>query len=127
MGDRANIVIQSYGERVYLYGHWMGREMPAIAQRALQRRQRWDDAPFLARIVFCEMTKGREQEETGFGISAGLTDNEYPICILDVDNQMVTFEEDPERDWTKKPCVGKTFPFAQFIEINPSWEFLNAA
>jgi len=127
MGDRANIVIQSNGERVYLYGHWMGHEMPAIAQRALQRRQRWDDASYLARIVFCEMINGHEKEETGFGISTGLTDNERPICILDIDNQMVTFEQDPRRDWIKEPCIGKTFPFAQFTEINPEWESLNAA
>ena len=127
MGDRANIVIQSGSERVYLYGHWFGCEMPAVAQCALRRNQRWDDPAYLARIVFCEMIKGREKEETGFGISASLTDNEYPICVFDVDQQIVTFEADPRKEWTNKPCVGKEFTFSEFTELNAAWEALNAA
>jgi hypothetical protein len=96
MGDRANVYMleeDKPGEKVgvFLYSHWSGSELPQIVQRALARRQRWDDSQYLARIIFCEMVRGSEAEETGFGISARIGDNEYQILVVDAKSQRVSF------------------------------------
>jgi hypothetical protein len=90
MGDRAQVLIQRNDERVYLYAHWSGSDLPATVQRALKRKQRWTDLEYLARIVFCEMIKGQEAEETGFGIgTAEHGDLDHPVIVVDVDKQTV--------------------------------------
>ena len=106
MGDRGNIFVRSQyqqpepeeGEEreplgVYLYSHWGGSELPLALKAALSRKQRWDDGPYLTRIIFDEMTKGQQGEETGFGISCVLCDNEHPIIRVDPGNQTVSFGE----------------------------------
>lgn len=99
MGDRANIVTQTQGrnskpERVYLYGHWSGSTIHTTLQAALKRRARWNDHSYLTRIIFDQMTDGSHGEETGFGISASITDNEYPLLVVDVDAQRVIVEDE---------------------------------
>jgi len=88
MGARGNIVIHDGNDApVWLYTHWGGEELKVTLARALKRGVRWDDAPYLARIVFDEMTKGRQGEETGFGISTQMCDNEYPILHVHPDGE----------------------------------------
>jgi len=91
MGDRGNIgIVQDGGkDTVFLYSHWGGSELPATLQNALKREMRWNDPNYLARIIFCEMVKGQEDGETGFGISSRITDNEHPILIVDCRKQVV--------------------------------------
>jgi len=98
MGDRANILIKQTTESktpqyVFLYSHWGGSELPATLQTALKRRVRWDDEAYLARIIFDEMTDGDHGEETGFGITTQLTDNEYPLIIVDCETQRIEFHK----------------------------------
>ena len=77
MGDRGNIVIlDGTGKGVCLYSHWHGTELSDVLSTALDRRQRWDDAAYLARIVFCEMLRACDgppsaalDGELGLGIS----------------------------------------------------------
>lgn len=66
MGDRAQVFMKDEG--VYLYTHWGAPGLVKTVQRALARRERWNDPEYLARIIFCEMVKGEEHEPTGFGI-----------------------------------------------------------
>lgn len=89
MGDRANIVIredwqdQGDKEAVFLYSHWGGYELPQTLRDALvDARGRWDDAPYLARMIFDRMIDTEQGGETGFGISNRLTDNEYDLIVL---------------------------------------------
>ena len=99
MGDRGNIIIKTAGESdLYLYTHWRGSALPHILKAALGRRQRWDDAAYLTRIIFCEMVKGSEQDETGFGISTYMCDGGTDLSV-DMDAQTVD-----------------GVPFAKFIE-----------
>lgn len=91
MGDRANIVIDDNGSRVFLYTHWSGLELPEILRAALARRARWDDPQYLSRIVFQQMV-GTDRGETGFGISAVCGDNSYPLLIVDCAKQQVRLE-----------------------------------
>lgn len=94
MGDRANIHFKTNkGPGVFLYTHWQGSDLAAILQRALSRHLRWNDGPYLARIVFCEMVKGQESEETGFGIWDEEPDNSHQILHVDVEKQTVTIGE----------------------------------
>ena len=91
MGDRANVVVLDEGSdnAVFLYTHWSGTVLPSLLKRALDRKQRWDDGAYLTRIIFCEMVKGYESDETGFGISAHICDNEHPLLVVDVGRQVV--------------------------------------
>lgn len=66
MGARAQVYIKD--EKVYLYTHWGAGELEKIVKTALAKRWRWNDPEYLARIIFCEMIKGCEDNETGFGI-----------------------------------------------------------
>lgn len=86
MGDRANIVVRDrYAKRdseaVWLYSHWGGTEMPETLRQALAHRERWDDEPYLARIVLQTMIAG-DQSATGYGISTRMPDNEYDLLVL---------------------------------------------
>lgn len=93
MGNRANVAVQeSEGKRVYLYTHWQGQELPETLRRALARNQRWDDPQYLARIIFCEMVKGNEASDTGFGITACVHDGESRVILVDCEKQEVSLE-----------------------------------
>lgn len=101
MGDRGNIAVyDTYNDEgpVVLYTHWSGYELPKTLRAALNRRQRWDDGAYLARIIFDQMTEGDHGSETGFGIVANsLCDNEYPLLIVDAKSQRVAVR--PEDSW----------------------------
>ncbi len=101
MGCRGNIQIQfSNNKSIYFYTHWRGSAIKEIVQCALRRRVRWGDEAYLARIIFCELVKGYESEETGYGITPYIADNENPIVKVSPHTQTVhvgrkayTFEE----------------------------------
>lgn len=92
MGDCGNIIVKQgrANASVYLYTHWSGSETPEILQNVLKRRKRWDDAPYLTRMIFCEMVKGEESGDSGFGITTWLTDNEHDILEVDPDTETVS-------------------------------------
>lgn len=130
MGDRGNIVVQeSEGERVYLYGHWSGHDMPEILRSALARgKDRWDDPQYLARIIFCEMTKSHPYTDTtGFGITSSLHDNEHPIIVVDCEKQEIRLEAAPKQAWSapKKP---KTWTLQSYADLPAAeWGHLDEA
>lgn len=93
MGDRANVYIQdsySEGVGVYLYSHWGGE---AFQQRALDvlnsdvARDRWNDSAYLGRILIQGLLIDKPFNSTGYGVSAAMPDNSYPILVLDTLNQ----------------------------------------
>lgn len=93
MGDRSNIVIKQHdGSRVWLYGHWMGADSINVVRDTLAKRERWSDAPYLARMLFNRMTQG-DTGSTGYGISTYMCDNEYPVIVLDPETQTVVLED----------------------------------
>lgn len=99
MSDSGNIKIhQKFDSNddagpVYLYTHSLGSKIYGIVKRALSRNQRWNDPSYLARIVFCELVKGHEDKETGFGISTKPFHCDHHIIGLNCLTQMVTFED----------------------------------
>lgn len=99
MGDRANVFLlqesDAKGENkgLYFYTHWDGYKLPVVVQSALKKGQkRWDDPPYLARVIFCEMVSRKPSELTGYGISIYICDNDgHPILVIDSTKERVLF------------------------------------
>jgi len=124
MGDRGNIAVKQQGNsQIWFYAHWSGSKIKDVTKEALAKKWRWDDEAYLARIIFDQLTKGRNGEETSFGISTRILDNEYPIVVVDVPEQRVftieeteltkegqippDFEPDPKRCWSFSAYIGE--------------------
>lgn len=98
MGNRSNIRIDNYDvPPVYLYSHWGGESVIESAVAGL-KSARVGDPAYLARIVFQHMLRDESPgEETGYGISADIQDNEHPILrILSDGSVMFEDSEFPE-------------------------------
>lgn len=106
MGDRGNICIKDDDKsKIYFYTHWTGSDLFDILQNALKRgRDRWNDDPYLARIIFSEMIKDDVMDNTGYGISTYISDNEHPIFIVSSRNQKVYLDD-------------KSWSFEDFLEL----------
>lgn len=111
MGDRANIAIKQNdlqtkdGEpvHIYFYTHWSGEDLPMILQSALRRGEpRWNDTPYLSRIIFSEMIQDDVLDETGYGISTYICDNEHDIIYIDPESNTVSIGD---RQWSFKDYV----------------------
>jgi len=116
MGDRGNIVMKQSGDhgKIFFYTHYDGSDLPRILQAALVRGEdRWDDEPYLGRIIFCELVKNDVLGNLGYGITTYQTDNEHPVLYVDSNSQTVQCGNDPKFTWT----------FKEFIELDISKEF----
>lgn len=123
MGDRGNIfIVQHDGSEgpkggIFFYSHWSGYRLPQILQAALIRGEsRWDDEPYLARIIFSEMTRSEKPDDTtGYGITTYLTDNEYPILVVDVEKQKVGVAPESPKPHEK---IERETSFAEFVKLD---------
>ena len=111
MGDRANCIVHqnSFDEDtrpVWLYTHYCGHELLTMVQKAIQRKQRWNDSAYLTRIIFDTMSAGQQGEETGFGISTSQCDNQHDYIIVDPGKQEV-----------------RILSSADCLEIKQKWSF----
>lgn len=113
MGDRANIVmVYDNDEKIYLYTHWGGYRLATDLQHALIRGEsRWDDDSYLARIIFSEMIQGEVLEETGYGISPYMCDNEHPLIYVTPKKQEVSIGQG---SWSFEEFVG--------LDLDGIWE-----
>lgn len=106
MGDSANVHVKESDEDsgVYLYTHWDGYKLPQILRSALQKKLCWNDCPYLTGIIFYEMTKGKNGNETVFGISSfgsedkTLTVNVKKQTVTNINGGVLTFNEFCESD-----------------------------
>ena len=92
MGARSNIELKyEKGQpSVFIYSHWdSDKELQAKLRIALARKQRWDDAPYLSRIIFCAVLDGDINGETGYGLSPYPGEEGYPTTVVDLDAQTV--------------------------------------
>jgi hypothetical protein len=101
VGDRGNVQIVQRDEDVpvNLYTHWAGTELPWLLRQALAKKWRWDDADYLARIIFDTMTYGDHGSETGYGIGTSPGDGEDRILKVVVGRQVVVHMR-TGREWT---------------------------
>jgi hypothetical protein len=121
MGDRGNIIVRQDTDNlhdIFLYTHWQGSVIKGILQTAMLRgKSRWDDPVYLARIIFSEMIEGAVKEETGYGISTILIDNQRPLLVVDVPAQKVWEVEESLVDENRRLPVtlhGKSWSFKDF-------------
>lgn len=113
MGDRGNIAIVQHPNFsdptkdrgiIFFYGHWSGYRLEQSLTHALEHgRDRWGDESYMGRIIFCQFVAGdladvgtearlaAVLDTISFGISTYLTDNEYPILVVD-DRQQKVFK-----------------------------------
>lgn len=87
MGDRVNVVIRTEEDAkaaVVLYSHWDGCDVIGKVQKAIARRLRWNDPPYLARMIACEVWRGQESSETGYGLSVKSCDNSHAAVYVDI-------------------------------------------
>ena len=127
MGSRGHIVVKQHpagpdkkaaGE-VYLYTHWGGEFLPQIVQMTLARQERWDDECYLTRMLFCALLDPEDLTGTmGMGISTYLTDNEFPLLILDTAKRTVTLR-DPERQVAEASWSFEEFVALELDEDSP--------
>ena len=74
---------------VVLYTHWGAKSMLSDLKTTLKRKKRWNDAPYLARMIFCQMMGDYTRGTTGYGImTENALDTEEEL-LVDVDRQEV--------------------------------------
>ena len=115
MGDRGNIAFREDKKScIYFYTHWSGSDMPGLLADALEKgKQRWDDAPYLGRIIFQGLI-GLDSGLTGYGISVALCDNEHDIIAVNCFDRTVSTHgegddkfESPNKTWKFEDYVKK--------------------
>jgi hypothetical protein len=107
MGDRANICnIYDHGEKIYFYTHWDGSNLPQVLRNALAKRMRWDDPPYLSRIIFSEMIKNNVSDEHGYGIAPYEPDNNHTLIEVHHYNKKVVIGN---MSWTFEEYVNQQF------------------
>jgi len=85
MGDRGNVIIDG---KIWLYTHWEGSALKQTVRDALIRGQsRWDDRPYLIRIIFSEMIKDDIMDTTGYGIDYEEGDGS---AVVEIDTKLQT-------------------------------------
>jgi hypothetical protein len=111
MGDRGNICVRDGSEQVWFYTHWTGSGIVDVVRCALARHLRWEDGPYLARIIFDTLTEGTQGEGSGFGISGHMGDNEHEVVTVDVGTQTVRVGDNG------------AIPFSDFLTARTKEEF----
>ena len=113
MGDRGQVLIKDEG--VYLYTHWGATVLVDVVKKAIAKKWRWDDAEYLARIIFDEMIGSEQGEQSGYGISTSKHGDIWRLVTVDCENGKVTVEDNDKvefegtfeefiaaEDWTDK-------------------------
>lgn len=123
MGDRGNIVVRqgtTPADDVWFYTHWSGYRIGEVVREALAKQWRWNDESYLARIIFDVLTERHQGEETSFGISTRIGDNEYPILVVDVPRQKVWKIEESQLQKGRIPrgfhMFGEETSFADYVK-----------
>jgi hypothetical protein len=90
MGARTTWEIKSNDQAsIYLYSHWGGDSKLEDTKNAIeQSRPRWSDPTYCARIIVSQLIGGLWNQETGFGIEAGLPslspfEEQFAPCVID--------------------------------------------
>ena len=120
MGDRSNVsIISQYDGTAVLYSHWGGTRLFEVARQALDStiaRNRWNDPPYLRRIIFQTILAKDGLQETGFGISGNIGDNEYKVMVIDTDSQRVAFVD--EGSYGKPLADNQGWTFEEFVGLS---------
>lgn len=98
MGDRANIIIKDTGIAMYL--HWGAKTVEKQIKTVLQKRERWDEPAYLARMIFNETTKDLKSDILGSGLYVVNSDNEvwdgHIIIIINCKEETVAVRDNEQ-------------------------------
>ena len=96
MGCRGTIEIwnnaaapKSEESPVVLYTHWGAKRMLGDLITALSKEERWNDAPYLSRMIFCQMVGRDNHATTGYGILTDNVGDAEEEIVVDIDRQEV--------------------------------------
>jgi hypothetical protein len=108
MGDRGQVrIIEEATPDLYFYTHWQATQLPAIVSSALQRGiNRWDDSPYLSRIIFSEMIQDEVMSEIGYGITTFPSPDVWRTVTVDQSSQTVEVS-DNDYLWTFQEFVAR--------------------
>lgn len=79
--------VQVVGEHgsVYLYTHDNASTLVSVVHEVLSRKQRWDDADYLTRIIFCAMIPyDKWSDDKGFGIGTQYLIDTNLLIVINV-------------------------------------------
>jgi len=105
MGDRGQVQIKSNFQNdgdIWLYTHWDGHDLVETVRVAMAKKWRWNDPEYLTRIIFCEMVKGEESGETGYGIGTFEHGDIWIKVVVDMSRQVVEVFEQELEGWRRK-------------------------
>jgi hypothetical protein len=109
--ESAQVEIVSQIGRVYLYSHEGASSIVKTVFEALSKRKRWDDADYLARIVFCEMIPAECWEsDSGYGIGTTLYASTNVLVTIDTERQRVIVQSALNKH------ESNSYTFESFIE-----------
>ena len=89
-----NMSAEKESNCIYIYSHWDGGPtykesgMAGALKDALSLHERWDDGPYLARIIF-QAVIGDDGGPTGYGLSPYETDPEFPTITVNLEKRTV--------------------------------------
>ena len=96
MGCRGTIEIwqnaaapTEYERPVVLYTHWGAKRMLGNLITTLKKKERWNDPPYLSRMIFCEMMGDYTHATTGYGILTDNVPDTEEELLVDIDRQEV--------------------------------------
>ena len=97
----------------------LGERLPELLQAALKKGEsRWDDEPYLTRVI-AQGVFGEDDGITGFGLTTYITDNSYPLLVVDAEKQTVGVCEAPRGERLPSPLpLYKEVPFADFVKLD---------
>jgi hypothetical protein len=107
MGARAQVKIEDTG--VFLYTHWGSRDIVEDVRTVIRRGKRLSDPEYLARIVFDQMTLGRQGQDTGAGIGASQHGDIDVLVTIDTTKRTVRVDD----IWEKTSTTQTFQEFAQ--------------
>ena len=109
MGCRGTIEIieKDNDPSVFLYTHWGANEMLSQITTTLKKKKKLNNASYLTRMIFCEMVKGDEEGNTGYGIQTWRTGDAEEEITVNVEHQ-----------WIKQERISKPSETFTFKELS---------
>ena len=112
--NSAQIEIKNEFGSVYLYTHDLAHDLMHIINDVLSKRERWDDADYLSRMLFCRMVPCEQwNKTTGFGIGTQMYADIRFLVVLDTVKKRLTIN-----NWNESGtiCRGVHYDFENFVE-----------
>jgi hypothetical protein len=98
MSTRGQVCIRDkFGGNVYLYSHYDSYRLMSEVQKALNYRKQWDNAEYLARMIFEVMLERASEKEYGFGIGTKEHSDIDILVTVDCDQKIVIMKKGPFR------------------------------